>query len=62
MLGSEVSLIDLVIAPWAVRTWVFDHFKGGLKLPEGEKWVDRWNKWLSAVKEMEGAVSTTSER
>jgi glutathione S-transferase len=55
-------LINLVIAPWAVRTWVFDHFKGGLKLPKAEKWVDRWNKWLSAVKKMQGAVSTTSER
>jgi glutathione S-transferase len=41
---------------------MFNHFKGGLKLPDGDKWVDRWNKWLSAVEEMEGVVSTTSER
>jgi glutathione S-transferase len=61
-LGSEVSLIDLVIAPWAVRTWVFDHFKGGLNLPEGEKWVQRWNIWLSAVEKRESVVSTTSEK
>lgn len=61
-LGSEVSLIDFVIVPWAVRTWVFDHFKGGLKLPEGEKWVSRWNKWLSAVEKRESVVSTTSEK
>jgi len=41
-LGSEMSLIDLIIAPWAVRLWVFDHFKGGMKLPTGEKWALRW--------------------
>ena len=61
-LGSEVSLIDLVIAPWAVRTWVFDHFKGGLRLPEDEKWVERWNVWLRALERRESTVSTTSER
>jgi len=26
-LAQELSLIDLVIALWAVRLWVFDHFK-----------------------------------
>jgi glutathione S-transferase len=61
-LGSEVSLIDFVIAPWAVRTWVFDHFKGGLKLPGGEKWVSRWSKWLSAVEKRKSVVSTMSEK
>ncbi len=60
-LGSEVSLIDLVIAPWAVRIWVFDHFKGGLNLPEGEKWVKRWENGLSAVEKRESVVNTTSE-
>ncbi|KAE9372201.1 glutathione S-transferase [Stipitochalara longipes BDJ] len=61
-LGSDVSLIDLVIAPWAVRTWVFDYFKDGLKLPDGEKWVERWNRWLGAVEKRESVVSTTSEK
>lgn len=28
-LGGELSLIDIAIAPWAVRLWVFDHFKEG---------------------------------
>ncbi|KAI8939714.1 hypothetical protein NX059_003464 [Plenodomus lindquistii] len=27
--GKEFSLIDIVIAPWANRLWVFHHFKGG---------------------------------
>jgi glutathione S-transferase len=61
-LGTEISLIDLVIAPWAVRTWVFDHFKGGLKLPEGERWVQRWNKWLGAIENRDSVVRTMSER
>lgn len=54
-------MIDLVIAPWAVRIWVFDHFKGGLNLPEGEKWVKRWENGLSAVEKRESVVNTTSE-
>lgn len=60
-LGSELSLIDLIIAPWAVRLWVFDHFKGGLQMPNGEVWA-RWDRWLSAVQNRESIVSTTSER
>ncbi|KAJ5984332.1 hypothetical protein N7481_006431 [Penicillium waksmanii] len=32
-LGSEISLPDLVLAPWAVRLWVFDEFKHGLGIP-----------------------------
>ena len=60
-LGEELSLIDLIIAPWAVRLWVFDHFKGGLQMPTGEVWK-RWGKWLSAVQNRESIMSTTSER
>ncbi|CZS88586.1 related to glutathione transferase omega-1 [Rhynchosporium agropyri] len=45
-LGKEVSMIDLILAPWAIRLWVFDHFKGGLNIPEGKIW-DRWGKcWV----------------
>lgn len=60
-LGEEVSLIDLVLAPWAVRLWVFDHFKGGLDVPQGATW-ERWRKWLSAVEQRESIIKTTSER
>ena len=28
-LDRELSLIDIAIVPWAVRLWVFDHFKEG---------------------------------
>ena len=67
-LGREPSLIDFVMAPWAVRLWVFDHFKGGLDIPEegrgghDEKSWCRWRKWLTAINERESIKETTSER
>ena len=61
-LGGELSLIDLIIAPWAVRLWVFDHFKGGLQTPKGEVWAKRWEKWLNNLQERESVVNTTSEK
>ena len=60
-LGKELSLIDLIIAPWAVRLWVFDHFKGGLKVPQGKVW-ERWSMWLNAIEKRESVVATTSLR
>lgn len=59
--GKEVSIVDLIVAPWAIRLWVFDHFKGGLDFG-GEKWTERWGQWLKAVEERESVKSTTSER
>lgn len=60
-LGKEISLIDIIIAPWAVRLWVFDHFKGGLETPKEPVWA-RWGEWLSAVEKRESVIQTTSER
>lgn len=32
--GAHLTLPDVILAPWAVRLWVFDHFKeGGLGVP-----------------------------
>ena len=62
-LGGELSLIDIAIAPWAVRLWVFDHFKeGGLGVPEDEKAWARWRKWLAAVESRKSLKETTSDR
>jgi len=58
-LGEKLSLIDLILAPWAVRLWVFDHFKGGLHIPQGPMW-EKWRKWLYAVQNRPSVVSTTS--
>jgi len=60
-LGKDLSLVDLVVAPWAVRLWVFDYFKGGLGTPKGGVW-DTWGKWLRVMEKRESVVDTTSER
>lgn len=67
-LGSEPSLIDFVVAPWVVRLWVFDHFKGGVGIPgEGEGGADErvWGRlrvWKEAVEQRPSVRDTTSER
>ena len=68
-LGKEISMVDLVLAPWAIRLWVYDHFKdGGLGIPteDGGKGDDavwkRWRAWKSAVENRQSVVETTSER
>lgn len=67
-LGSEPSLIDYVVAPFAVRLWVFDHFKGGVGVPEegkggeDEKVWSRWRKWLNAIESRKSVKETTSDR
>ncbi|KAJ5145560.1 uncharacterized protein N7515_000124 [Penicillium bovifimosum] len=66
-LGEGIGLPDLVLAPWAVRLWVFDEFKGGLRIPgEGEGGPDeeiwrRWRTWLAAVGSRRSVQETTSE-
>ncbi|UJO24036.1 Glutathione S-transferase omega-1 [Fulvia fulva] len=66
--GAEPSLIDFVIAPWVVRLWIFDHFKGGSGIPEegqGGENEDVWGrlrKWMKALEERPSIRDTTSER
>ncbi|KAF2197410.1 glutathione transferase omega-1 [Delitschia confertaspora ATCC 74209] len=67
-LGKEFSLIDVIIAPWAVRLWVFDHFKGGLGIPEKGKGGEdeevwgRWRRWLETVEQRKSVKETMSGR
>lgn len=67
-LGTDFSLVDIAVAPWATRLWVFDHFKGGSGIPgEGEGGEDeevwgRWRKWLGAVEGRRSVRETMSER
>ncbi|KAI9716568.1 MAG: hypothetical protein M1812_005299 [Candelaria pacifica] len=68
-LGAEPSLIDFVVAPFAIRLWIFDHFKaGGLGAPaEGEGGEDeeawrKWRRWFKAIGERKSVVETTSEK
>ncbi|KAF2263501.1 glutathione S-transferase [Lojkania enalia] len=66
--GGEFGLVDIIMAPWAIRLWVFDHFKGGLGIPgkgeggEDEGVWERWRKWLGAVEERKSVKETMSER
>lgn len=65
---AEPMMIDFMLAPWAVRMWVFDHYKGGLNMPEpgkggeDEKIWNRWRKWSSAIEERDSVKKTLSER
>lgn len=67
--GAELSLPDVILAPWAVRFWIFDHFKeGGFGAPkpgeggEEEKLWERWRAWSKAVEERESIQATLSDR
>ena len=66
--GEEPSLVDFVMAPWAIRLWVFDHYKGGLGAPtegeggENEKSWSQWRKWVTAIEARPSIKETTSER
>jgi len=67
-LGKEPCLVDFVVAPWAVRLWVFDHFKEGLGVPmegeggEDEKVWARWRKWVKAVEDRKSIEETMSDK
>jgi len=46
-----------------MRLWVFDHFKGGLGIPEGDSdavWA-RFRKWQKALEQRPSIKNTTSE-
>lgn len=64
--GAHLSMPDVVLAPWAVRLWVLDHFKEGGLGEEGEEeaaalW-ERWGKWVKAVQGRESVQATLSEK
>lgn len=67
-LGKDIALPDLVLGPWAVRLWVFDHFKGGLGVPadgqggDDEPVWQRWRTWLKAIESRQSVQDTTSDR
>ncbi|KAB8228749.1 uncharacterized protein BDW43DRAFT_290375 [Aspergillus alliaceus] len=68
-LGGHISLPDLVLAPFAIRLWVYDEYKpGGHGIPEeGKGGMDepiwqRWRKWLKAVESRKSVTETMSEK
>lgn len=55
-------MADIVLAPWAVRHWVFAHFGKDPQIPEpGQGGEDEqiWNRWRTWVKAVEGRESVT---
>lgn len=68
-LGKEFSLVDVMLAPWAKRLFLIDHYKqpGGLGIPgAGEGGADeavwaRWRKWSAAISQRESVKDTWSE-
>ncbi|KAK4549040.1 hypothetical protein LTR36_007496 [Oleoguttula mirabilis] len=61
-LGEEPSLIDFVIAPWIMRLWVFDHYKGGLGIPKDDAAWDRFRTYQKALEERPSIKNTLSEK
>lgn len=65
--GKEFSYADIALTPWSLRLWVFDHFKGGLGIPEpgqggeDEEVWNRWRKWAEAVGSRDAVVNTMSD-
>lgn len=67
--GKDFSMVDVTLAPWAVRLWIFDHFKGVKDLipAEGQGGADektwaRWRKWVKAIEQRKSVSNTLSER
>ncbi|EGZ76555.1 glutathione S-transferase [Neurospora tetrasperma FGSC 2509] len=69
-LGDKFSLVDIMLAPWAKRLFLIDHYKpGGVGIPpsgqrgsevDEEIWK-RWEEWYKAVTERESVKKTWSE-
>ncbi|KAK8874973.1 glutathione S-transferase [Apiospora arundinis] len=65
--GDQVGMVDLTLAPWVLRHWVFEHFKGVAVIPEKsgseeEGGWDRIRKWQAAIESRESVKRTESER
>ncbi|TEY68098.1 hypothetical protein BOTCAL_0123g00270 [Botryotinia calthae] len=58
--GKEPCIVDYVLAPWALRIWVFDYFKGGLHIEELGELTGRWEKWLEAIEKRKSIQMTLS--
>lgn len=65
-LGERFSMVDVMLAPWAKRLFLIDHYKpGGLGIDETGKedegtWA-RWQKWFDAIVARESVRDTWSD-
>lgn len=66
-LGDRFSMVDVMLAPWAKRLFLLDHYKpGGLNIPVDKGGEDtaiwaRWMQWYNAVSERKSVIDTWSE-
>ena len=66
--GKTPYLVDFALAPFSMRSWVFDHFKGGLGIPsegqggDDEKSWARWRKWAAATEQRKSLKEIVSDR
>ncbi|KAI1760185.1 glutathione S-transferase [Hypoxylon sp. FL1150] len=69
-LGDRFSLVDVVLAPWAKRLFLIDHYKpGGLGIPaegqagngDDERVWARWRKWFDAIVARQSVRDTWSD-
>ncbi|KAI0424250.1 glutathione S-transferase [Xylaria sp. FL1042] len=67
-LGETFSLVDIVLAPWAKRLFLIDHYKpGGVGIPtdgsagEDEAVWRRWRVWFDAITRRKSVLDTWSE-
>ncbi|RVX73695.1 hypothetical protein B0A52_02585 [Exophiala mesophila] len=67
-LGGTFSMVDVMLAPWICRLFLFDVYKkGGLGVPpEGEGGADeevwvRWRIWVDAILNRESVRDTLSD-
>lgn len=64
-LGPKFSLVDIMLAPWAKRLFLIDHYKPGgvgieqAKNEDAETWA-RWQKWFDALNERPSVLDTWS--
>ncbi|KAI0805707.1 glutathione S-transferase [Xylaria sp. FL0064] len=67
-LGDTFSLVDVMLAPWAKRLFLIDHYKpGGVGIPaEGTAGEDedvwaRWRVWFDAITQRKSVLDTWSD-
>lgn len=65
-LGQRFSLVDMMLAPWAKRLFLIDHYKpGGVGIDEAKAkdqntW-ERWQKWFDAITSRQSVKETWSD-
>ena len=61
--GEQFGLVDIMLAPWAKRLWLIDHYKdGGVGIPKdgGDETWARWRRWFDATVERPSVKETWS--